>query len=106
MKNIIIAIVLTGLTACSTAPNAIVFDGSSAKSTQQDIIRLMARLNSHDKQELVMALRSIQRAQFDDPLAAMHHSDQYGQMDFGLIGQKIDGMDFEQVLELAHGHRD
>ncbi len=106
MKNIIIAIVLTGLMACSTTPNTIVFDGSSAESTQQDVIRLMAQLNSHDKQEFVMVLLAIQLAEFDTPLAALNHSDRNGQMDFGLIGQKINGLDFEQVLELAHSKSD
>ncbi|MGG7092159.1 hypothetical protein ACN0IJ_00625 [Shewanella indica] len=88
MKNIIIAVFLTGLVACSSTPTAMVFDGSSAESTQRGVISIMRTLNSHDKQEFVMALMKIQHAEFDSPLAAMKHSDQAGQIDFALVGKK------------------
>ena len=101
MKNIIIAAFLTGLVACSSTPTAMVFDGSSAESTQRGVISIMRTLNSHDKQEFVMALMKIQHAEFDSPLAAMKHSDQAGQIDFALVGKKIDGLTLEQVLKLA-----
>ncbi|BCV38133.1 hypothetical protein TUM17377_34610 [Shewanella chilikensis] len=48
-----------------------------------------------------MALMKIQHAEFDSPLAAMKHSDQAGQIDFALVGKKIDGLTLEQVLKLA-----
>ncbi len=88
------------LTACASVPKDFVFDGSTPESTQQDIQHVLNKLGKQKRLEFSIALMAIQ---FSDVRSV---NDFIGDpamegFNYHLIGKKIDGMTYQEVLALA-----
>ena len=76
------------------------FDGSTAKSTERDVSKVLKRLKSKEGQQFLLALISIQSSDVDI-FDLLSNPKKATELNFNIIAKKIDGLNYQQVLELA-----
>ena len=78
-----------------------VFDGSTAESTQQGVSAVRKRLKPAEQLEFLMALMAIQFSDVTSVYDILGDPTMTDEINYFIIGKKIDGLNYYQVLELA-----
>lgn len=100
MKVLFALILSCLLFACASVPENFVFDGSTPETTQRDIQFVLDKLNKRESVEFAAALLAIQFSDVKSVKDIVGDPAMEG-FYYHLIGKKIDGMTYEEVLALA-----
>ncbi|KGK01569.1 DUF6694 family lipoprotein [Thalassotalea sp. ND16A] len=101
MRLIKIFLLVLMFSGCASTTPDYVFDGSSAESTQQGVNYLSSQLSSTEQKKFLSALFQIH---FYDTLTsteALNNPELNKPLNFEVIGKKIDGMTYKEVLVFA-----
>lgn len=101
MRLIKICFLVLIFAGCTSKTSDYVFDGSSAESTQQGVNYISSQLSSTEQKVLLSALFQIH---FYDTLTiteALGNPKLNESLNFEVIGKKIDGMTYKEVLAFA-----
>ena len=101
MKILLFVLSLTLLSACANTKRDFVFDGSSAQSTKQSVATINKRLSTDKQFEFTMALIAIQYSEINSVHEIIGDPEMMKGMNYRIIGQKIDGLNYFEVLKLA-----
>jgi len=101
MKNLLVVVTICILSACSSTKKDFVFDGSTIESTQQGITNVSKRLKPIEKIEFMMALLAIQFSGVGSDSEIVGDPTMTNEMNYFIIGKKIDGLNYYGVLDLA-----
>ncbi|WP_286342332.1 DUF6694 family lipoprotein [Ferrimonas sp. YFM] len=101
MKNLIVVTLITLCVGCSSIKDDFVFDGSTEASTQAGIVKVMKRLRPKDRLEFMTALMAIQFYDVKSASEVVDDPTMVNEMNYFIIGKKIDGLNYQQVIELA-----
>ena len=99
-KLLVVALILT-LSACASTKKDFVFDGSTIESTKQGIAKVSKRLKPTQQIEFIMALLAIQFSDVSSAYELIDDPSMTNEMNNLIIGQKIDGLNYYGVLDLA-----
>lgn len=101
MKNLIFVLIICFLSACASTKKDFVFDGSSVESTKQGISKVSKRLKVDEQVEFLMALMAIQYSDVSSVSEILGDPTMTDEINYFVIGKKIDGLNYYDVLELA-----
>ncbi|GMM84473.1 hypothetical protein [Pseudoalteromonas sp. MTN2-4] len=101
MKNLLIIITILLFSACASIKKDFVFDGSTIESTQDGISEVIKRLKPAEKIEFTMALLAIQFSDVKSVYEVIDDPTMINEMNYFIIGKKIDGLNYYGVLDLA-----
>ncbi|MCP8899681.1 DUF6694 family lipoprotein [Gilvimarinus xylanilyticus] len=100
MKRLLFILLFICVAGCATSKPNFVFDGSTAESTKAGIATVMKRLDRAEKIKFGTALVTIQFSDINTVYEVANNPTMQ-QFNYALIGRKIDGLTYDQVLELA-----
>jgi len=89
------------LSACASTKSDFRFDGSTPESTQMGVNKVLKALKPQDSMRFLGALISIQFSDVQSVKDIMGDPTMMGEMNYFIIGKKIDGLNYYEVLELA-----
>ena len=89
------------LSACASTKSDFKFDGSTPESTQMGVNKVLKALKPQDSMRFLGALMSIQFSDVQSVKDIMGDPTMMGEMNYFIIGKKIDGLNYYEVLELA-----
>ena len=89
------------LSACVSTKSDFRFDGSTPESTQMGVNKVLKALKPQDSMRFLGALMSIQFSDVQSVKDIMGDPTMMGEMNYFIIGKKIDGLNYYEVLELA-----
>lgn len=89
------------LSACVSTKSDFRFDGSTPESTQMGVNKVLKALKPQDSMRFLGALISIQFSDVQSVKDIMGDPTMMGEMNYFIIGKKIDGLNYYEVLELA-----
>lgn len=101
MKKTLVLLYLVLALGCASAKNAYVFDGSTAKSTEQGVVYMSKRLKPAQHIEFLMALLAIQFSDVNSAYDVIDDPTMINQFNYAVIGKKIHGLTYTEVLALA-----
>lgn len=101
MKNIILALLIIMTAGCVYTKRDHIFDGSTMESTKRSIAEVRKRLNPEDQIEFSMALMAIQFSDVTSVHDIIDDPTMTDGVNYSIIGKKIHGMNYLQVIELA-----
>lgn len=101
MKNLLIVVMVSILSACASIKKDFVFDGSTIESTQDGISKVIKRLKPAEQIEFMMALMAIQFSDVKSVYDVIDDPTMMNEMNYFIIGRKIDGLNYYGVLDLA-----
>ncbi len=101
MKYLLFALLITFLTGCASTKRDYVFDGSTVETTKQGVSHVIKRLKPAEQSEFLMALVAIQFSDVTSVYDILGNPTMTGEMNYFIVGKKIDGLNYYQVLELA-----
>ena len=100
MKSIAALLIVISLIGCASTKKDYIFDGSTEASTKAGIERVMKRLNEDEKVEFLMALLAVQFSNVKSVYELIGNQEMM-KTNYSLIGEKIDGLNYYQVIELS-----
>ena len=100
-KSFMTVFLLLVLSACANTPEPLTIDGSSPESTKQSIAQMSKRLPRGSQVEFQIALMLIQWSETKSVTDLIGSNTLAGTLDYENLGSKINGMTYEQILELA-----
>jgi hypothetical protein len=101
MRNLLFVVIITLLSACASTKKDFFFDGSSIATTAQGIAKVNKHLNNADKIEFFIALMAIQFSDVNSVTEALGDPTMMNEINYFIIGKKIDGLNYYGVLALA-----
>ncbi|MBZ9611277.1 DUF6694 family lipoprotein [Rheinheimera maricola] len=101
MKHLLLALLITLVAGCASTKRDYVFDGSSAESTQLGVSAVRKRLKPAEQLEFLMALMAIQFSDVTSIKDIAGDPTMTDEINYFIIGKKINGLNYYQVLELA-----
>lgn len=101
MKHLLIVLSILMLSACASTKSDFRFDGSTPESTQVGVNKVLKALKPQDSMRFLGALISIQFSDVQGVEDIMGDPTMMGEMNYFIIGKKIDGLNYYEVLELA-----
>ena len=101
MKHLLFVVLISFLSACVSIKKDFVFDGSTIETTQQGISKVSKRLKPIDQVQFLMALMAIQFSDVSSINEIKGDPIMTNEMNYFIIGKKIDGLNYYGVLELA-----
>jgi len=101
MKHLLLVLVMTILCACASTKNDFLIDGSTVDSTQQGINKVNKRLKPQEQMQFLMALMAIQFSDVNSVHDILGDPTMMNEMNYFIIGKKIDGLNYYGVLDLA-----
>ncbi|WP_394194019.1 DUF6694 family lipoprotein [Pseudoalteromonas atlantica] len=101
MKNLLVVVIILILSACASTKKDFVFDGSTIESTKQGISKVSKRLKPMQQIEFMMALMAIQFSDVSSVNEIIGDPTMTNEMNYYIIGKKIDGLNYYGVLDLA-----
>jgi hypothetical protein len=101
MKNLLIVVIILILSACASTKKYFLFDGSTIESTQHGISKVSKRLKPMQQIEFMMALIAIQFSDVKSVYDVIGDPTMNNEMNYFIIGKKIDGLNYYDVLDLA-----
>ncbi|WP_333796966.1 hypothetical protein [Rheinheimera sp.] len=101
MKKTLVLLYLVLALGCASTKNSFVFDGSTAKSTEQGVVYMSKRLKPEQQIEFMTALMAIQFYDVHSALEVIDDPTMINQFNYEVIGKKIHGLTYNQVLALA-----
>lgn len=97
IKLCLLVLVLSG---CASTPSY-VFDGSSAESTQKGVNFISRQLSAAENKRFLTALFQIHYYDTLTGAEALNNPKLNKPLNYEVIGKKIDGMTYEEVLAFA-----
>lgn len=101
MKKTLVLLYLVLAFGCASAKTTYVFDGSTAKSTEQGVDYMSKRLKPAQHIEFLMALLAIQFSDVKSAYDVIDDPTMINQFNYAVIGKKIHGLTYNEVLALA-----
>lgn len=101
MKYLFFALLITILTGCASIKRDYAFDGSTVESTKQGVSHVAKRLKPAEQIEFLMALMAIQFSDVTSASDVLGDPTMTDEINYFIIGKKIDGLNYYEVLELA-----
>ena len=101
MKHIFFALLITIVAGCASTKRDYVFDGSTVESTKQGVSDVTKRLKPAEQFEFLMALMAIQFSDVTSVYDILGDPTMTDEMNYFIIGKKIDGLNYYEVLDLA-----
>ncbi|GAA6186172.1 DUF6694 family lipoprotein [Aliiglaciecola sp. NS0011-25] len=101
MKHIFCAVLIIIVSGCASIKRDYVFDGSTIESTKQGILYVSKRLKRAEEVEFLMALMAIQFSDVKSFYDIEGDPTMTNEINYFIIGKKIDGLNYNEVLELA-----
>ena len=101
MKHIVFAFFITIVAGCASTKSEYVFDGSTVESTKQGVLAVSKRLKPAQRLEFLMALMAIQFSDVTSVYDILGDPTMTDEINYFIIGKKIDGLNYYEVLELA-----
>ena len=101
MKKILVLLYMVLAFGCASAKNSYVFDGTTAKSTEQGVVYMSKRLKPEQHIEFLTALMAIQFYDVHSALEVIDDPTMINQFNYAVIGKKIHGLTYNEVLALA-----
>jgi hypothetical protein len=101
MKNLLLILIVCFLSACASTKKDFVFNGSTVESTKQGISKISKRLKANEQVEFLMALMAIQFSDVSSVTEILGDPTMTNEVNYFIIGKKIDGLNYYGVLELA-----
>jgi hypothetical protein len=101
MKKLWVLLYVLLAFGCASAKTAYVFDGSTAKSTEQGVVYMSKRLKPEQHIEFLVALLAIQFSDVKSAYDVIDDPTMINQFNYALIGKKIHGLTYNEVLALA-----
>ncbi len=101
MRVVLLVVVFVLLSACANLKKDYVFDGSTEQSTQAGVSRVLKSLKPAEQMEFFMALMAIQFSDVSSVHDIMGDPTMTDEVNYFIIGKKINGLNYYQVLELA-----
>jgi hypothetical protein len=100
MKHLLSIALLFSITACASVTDTFKFNGSSAESIESDISYIMSKLPQRKQFEFIGSLMQIQLSDVDTALTVLLNPELQS-MNYDILSKKLDGLTYDQVLELA-----
>lgn len=101
MKAILFSLFIAIISGCASVKDEYIFDGTTVESTRQGIGTVSKRLRPAERIELMMALLAIQFSDVSSVHDIIDDPTMTEQLNYRIIGKKINGLNYHQVLELA-----
>lgn len=101
MKNLFVLLFMLLALGCASTKNAYVFDGTTAKSTEQGVVYITKSLKPEQHIEFLMALLAIQFSDVNSAYDVIDDPTMINQFNYAVIGKKIHGLTYTEVLALA-----
>ncbi|KHM44502.1 hypothetical protein PL71_19070 [Pseudoalteromonas distincta] len=101
MKHLLIALSILMLSACASTKSDFRFDGSTPESTQAGVNKVLKTLKSQDVMRFIGALITIQFSDVQSAEDVLGDPTMMNEMNYFIVGKKIDGLNYYEVLELA-----
>lgn len=107
LRIILLFIMLPLLGGCATNkgpqinPYEVVVDGSSAKSAKRDLTIIMKNLSRHKRTRFIDDLYRVQHIDTKTVEQVMENIKNPGPIDFKKLKDKVDGLNYAQITELA-----
>ncbi|EGM78568.1 hypothetical protein Rhein_1344 [Rheinheimera sp. A13L] len=101
MKHIVFAFFITLVAGCASTKSDYVFDGSTVESTKQGVSDVTKRLKPSEQLAFLKALMAIQFSDVRSVYDILDDPTMTDEMNYFIIGKKIDGLNYYEVLELA-----
>lgn len=101
MKNLFVLLFMLLALGCASTKNAYVFDGTTAKSTEQGVVYMSKRLKPAQHIEFLIALLAIQFSDVNSAYDVIDDPTMINQFNYEVIGKKIHGLTYTEVLALA-----
>jgi hypothetical protein len=101
MKHMFFALFITIVAGCASTKRDYVFDGSTVETTKQGVSDVTKRLKPSEQLEFLMALMAIQFSDVTSVYDILGDPTMTDEMNYFIIGKKIDGLNYYEVLELA-----
>lgn len=101
MKHIFFALFITIAAGCANTKRDFVFDGSTVESTKQGVSDVTRRLKPAEQIEFLTALMAIQFSDVTSIYDILGDPTMTDELNYFIIGKKIDGLNYYEVLELA-----
>ncbi|WP_215397374.1 hypothetical protein [Rheinheimera oceanensis] len=101
MKLVLFALLMTLVVGCASTKRDYVFDGSTIESTKQGVTDVTKRLKPAEQLQFLMALMAIQFSDVTSVYDILGDPTMTDEINYFIIGKKIDGLNYYEVLELA-----
>lgn len=101
MKKLWVLLYVVLVFGCASTKTTYVFDGTTAKSTEQGVVYMSKRLKPEQHIEFLMALLAIQFSDVKSAYDVIDDPSMINQFNYALIGKKIHGFTYNEVLALA-----
>lgn len=101
MKAILFSLFIAFVSGCASVKNDYIFDGATIESTKQGIGTVVKRLKPAERVEFMMALLAIQFSDVSSVYDIIDDPTMTDELNYYIIGKKINGLNYQQVLELA-----
>ncbi len=101
MKHLLIALSILMLSACVSTKNDFRFDGSTPETTQVGVNKVLKALKPQDSMRFLGALIAIQFSDVQSAEDIIGDPTMMNEVNYFIIGKKIDGLNYYEVLELA-----
>lgn len=101
MKHIFFALLVVIVAGCASTKRDYVFDGSTVESTKQGVFEVIKHLKPAEQSRFLMALMAIQFSDVTSVYDILGDPTMTKEMNYFIIGKKIDGLNYYEILELA-----
>lgn len=101
MKKTLVLLYMVLALGCASAKNSFVFDGTTAKSTEQGVVYMSKRFKPAQHIEFLIALLAIQFSDVNSAYDVIDDPTMINQFNYAVIGKKIHGLTYTEVLALA-----
>ncbi len=101
MKAILFSLFLAIISGCVSVKDEYIFNGATVESTRLGISTVIKRLRPAERIEFMMALMAIQFSDVSSVHDIIDDPTMTEQLNYRIIGKKINGLNYHQVLELA-----
>jgi len=101
MKHLLIALSILMLSACVSTKNDFRFDGSTPESTQAGVTKVLKKLKPKDSMIFIGSLIAIQFSDVQSAEDVVGDPTMTNEINYFIIGKKIDGLNYYEVLDLA-----
>lgn len=101
MKNVLVLLYVVFAFGCASVKTAYVFDGKTAESTKYSIAYVAKGLKPQQQIEFLTALMAIQFYDVQSASEVIDNPAMSQDLNYALIGKKIDGLTYNEVLALA-----